>query len=132
MRRGFSAEIATALTTTYAIMVCDDDLVADALARPVPNNCRLLTAVLEVTSINGAGSIVWYIAADALGALPLTLITTTTLTAGAVAAKGSIVGLLDVGYSRSSAGVAGKLYVVAKTDAGTATCKPRITWEEDV
>ena len=133
VRRGLSAEATTALSTTYGTLTLDDDTVGDAGARPLPDQCRLVMIVVELDTIVTAASVVWYLSADLAGDVPLTReVTSTILSQGTTADDGGIATRLEVDHVRLAAGTAGKLYLRAKTDAGTANAKARVTWREDL
>lgn len=130
-RRGMSAEIATALTSTYAVLTLDDDTTADASAEVVPDVCWLSWVSGEIDTIaSSAATITWYLAADSDGDIPLTAAVTETILVGkTTATDGGVSTKLDTVHVRFSSGTAGKLYLVAKTDTGTCKLKARLMWE---
>ena len=116
-----------ALTTTDAVLT----LGAGSDSAPVPDRARLSLLRLALTSISGATSISWYLAEDAAGDVPLTPRVSSTIQTGkTTATSGGVAETLDVSRLRSSAGTIGRLYVVAKTDSGTATAVAYLTGEQ--
>ena len=122
----FSASMS--LSTTDAI----GTLGAGSDSAPVPDRARLSLLRLALTSISGATSISWYLAEDAAGDVPLTPRVSSTIQTGkTTATSGGVAETLDVSRLRSSAaGTIGRLYVVAKTDSGTATAVAYLTGEQ--
>lgn len=123
----FSAFSASgSLTTTYAALAVGG---GDGSA-PIPDAAWLSLAWLELSSIVTAGSILWYLAADAAGDVPLTPVQTTTIVTGkTTSTSGSVVDTLDIAYARVG-NTAGRLYLIAKTNAGTATAVGWLSGEQ--
>ncbi len=130
---GVSAERSTALSTSYATLALDNDTTADASAAPVPTFCHLGMVVITLDTIaGGATTLTYFLSADAAGDVPITNATTTTITTGkTTATDGGVVGLVDAAYRHLDVGVAGKLYLQVKTNAGTANAIGRVTWYVD-
>lgn len=121
-----STEATTALSTTYAILTIDG---AAAEGVAVPDRCHLEYMHAQLDTISSATKIVWYLASDAAGDVPLTKEVTSTIVVGATTATdGAVVEALGVAYRRFSAGTAGAVYIVAKTDAGTCNAVARVVW----
>lgn len=121
----FSAS--ASLTTTDAVLTVGDG----SGSEPVPDRGRLSLLRLVLTSVVTAASISWYLAEDAAGDIPLTPRVTTTIVAGkTTSGSGGVARTLDISRPRSSAGTIGRLYVIAKTDAGTATAVAHLTGEQ--
>ena len=125
-----SAAASTALSTSYAVMACTSTTTDEAVAAPLPDSCYLEDAHLQIDTIaGGATTITWYIAADAAGDVPLTkLVTSTIVTGKTTATDGAVVEILGKWYMRYDDGVSDTIYVVAKTNAGTANAIARVTW----
>jgi hypothetical protein len=124
-RTGLSAGASTALSTTYARMACTATPAADPLSEALPDRVTLSWASLELTTISGAASVIWYLSADADGDAPITPTLTTTIVAdGATATSGGVAATLAL----ARVGSGGSIYVNAKTDAGTATGIARVSW----
>lgn len=138
IRRGLSCSEATmSLTTSYAVAAVLGSAAVDSRAKAVPDECLLSWMHGTIVSIaSSATTVTWFLAADEAGDIPLTDAKTTTIVVGRTTpTKGGIAVALDLEYVRSSAGVAGvagSLYVIAKTNTGTCTLTPRLYWREDL
>lgn len=120
MSRVGSAEGAsTSLSTT-----------ASVIAVPVPDGAIVGTLDLQLTSIVTATTLTVHLAADAAGDHAISPQQEVDIITGATTATdgGVSVGLNSVIASAPSWGAEGTIYVVAKTDDGTCTAVPRITW----
>ena len=130
-KRGFASGAATALTTSYAAIAVSIGG-ADTLDSAIPDSCWLSLLHGQLDTLAGCASITWYIAADSGGDVALTDVLATPIVIGkTTATDGAVVEGLDIEYSRSSAGSAGKVWVIAKTDAGTINLTPRIYFRQD-
>lgn len=99
----------TALTTTYA-----------ATTWTIPGAAAWIDTVdLRLTSISGAASITWYLAEDSAGERALTPATTVSIVDHDADGTGSLSAL--VGRAIDPRYHGGAIYLLAKTDAGTAT-----------
>jgi hypothetical protein len=96
----------------------------------MPDSCYLELAHLQLDTIaGGATTITWYVAADAGGDVPLTKeVTTTIVTGKTTATDGGAVEVLGIQYVRFDEGLGDTIYVVAKTNTGTANAIARVTW----
>src|SRR5687768_2384081 len=92
VRRGFAVGAATALSTTYAAIALTGVAGTDPLSQAIPDECFLGLLTGAITTIaGGPASIVWYLAADAAGDVPITdAVTTTILTGLTTATKGGV------------------------------------------
>jgi hypothetical protein len=82
---------------------------------------------IEVTAKSTATSITWFLAWDAAGDRPITPATTSAITVGATTATvGGAMALISANYKQPDDGVQGKVYLVAKSDAGTPTIEARL------
>lgn len=119
MRMGIGEGTATALSTSYTAIEVS----------PIPRRIQLGLLTGQITSISSATQLTVYIAADSAGDHALTAAETVTIVPGATTATDGGFGLaIDVPYDRPSWGSGESLWVVAKTDAGTCTLKPGVTW----
>jgi len=125
-----AAAAKTALTTSYQVLAMTGTTTDEALARPIQDECHLGLVHGELDTIaGGASAVTWYLSADAAGDVPLTPEVTTVIVAGkTTATDGGFGDVVDIDYRRFSSGVAGTVHLVAKLDAGTANCIPRIIW----
>jgi hypothetical protein len=126
---GFAYKHNQSLTTTATIGVVTEDLTNDAKSDDFPLTGSISSYAIELTSIaGGATKITSYLAWDSAGDHPITPTTDQTITLGPTSGKGGISLAVDIAYKVPASGTAGEVYIVAKTDAGTATASTRIYW----
>ena len=111
-RRATATSDTKALSTSYSNVVT---------VETVPDECYLDSVQGLIDTIaGGATEVTWYVTEDAAGDFPLTDEVPVDIVVGiATATDGGVRTVFDTEYARSSNGVAGKLYVWAKLDAGT-------------
>lgn len=129
-RYAHATSAATALSTTAAILTLGE-LATDG-AEAVPDECLLGLLELQITSIaESAAVITWRLCRDAEGDHAMTLATESAIIVGATTATdGGCAASISVPYHRANQiGTAGRLYVVAVTDAGTCTATARLSFE---
>lgn len=136
VRRGFSVGASSSLTTSYpaAGVALTEVTGTDSKSKALPDECFLAYLRGSVNTIaGGAAKITWWLATDSGGDEPLTEEVQETIKTGqTTATKGSIRSLLDSDYTLDGTGTAGKLYLFAKTDAGTCNLVPRLHWRNDL
>lgn len=87
----------------------------------VPDECSLGWIAVALSTVSTATALTCYLSIDAAGDIPVTPEWTETIRTGkTTATKGGIARYLDAPYKRDSVdGVAGRLYLWVKADAGT-------------
>jgi len=127
---GYISSAITGLTTTYQIIELSNAAEVTSQALPEKGKLSWLQGQLD-TIAGGATQVIWYLTLDAAGNIPVTNEVTETILVGVGdATTGGIATRIGLSYIASPAFTPGKLYVVAKTDAGTANIVIRATWEQ--
>jgi len=114
---------ATGLTTSYAAV----------LVSVIPDSCEVSWLRCVLASISSATQVTMYLAADSAGDIPLTdEIIVDIVTGMTTATKGAASAAIDLDYAPASGGTSGSIWLVAKTDVGTATMTPEIVISEEL
>jgi hypothetical protein len=115
---------ATGLTAAYPA--------AGIAIATLPDECFLDNLRGVITTIAAlATSVTWFLAEDAVGDIPITDAKTVTISIGATTAtKGGVLTRLERQWSRATTGTAGTIYLLAKTNVGTCTITPRLTYTQ--
>lgn len=129
---GISYDHQAALTTTYQVFTLNQDAVNNSRSANVPLFAEFKNINFELDTIaGGASKVTFYIARDVAGDIPIT----STLTADVVfglttATKGTAIACIDLDYHYQALAVEtqGTVYLVVKTNAGTAKCNVRLHW----
>jgi len=119
------------LSDSFAAIAVAKDTTNEATSQSIPNKSLLDKVRFSLNTISSAAQITWYLAEDSLGKHALTPSQTTTIDTGLSASTfGFISASLDgFPYRRTSKiTTAGTMYLIAKTDAGTATGEVFIHW----
>ena len=119
------------LSSSFAAIAVAKDTTNESKSQSVPNKSLLDKVRFSLNTISSAAQITWYLAEDSLGKHALTPSQTTTIDTGLSASTfGFISASLDgFPYRRTSKiTTAGTMYLIAKTDAGTATGEVFIHW----
>lgn len=123
---GYAVDTAVvALSDAYANVLTLDGT-DETLATDIPDRVVLGLAQLLLDTIVTGVSVTWYISEDAAGDFPITPEKTTTIV-GQSSGEGGVAESINQPWVVNS--VAGKLYLWAKLDAGTAnTLKGKISF----
>ena len=120
------------LSSSFVAIAVAKDTTNESKSQSVPNKSLLDKVRFSLNTIAGSATqVVWYLAEDSLGKHALTPSQTTTIDTGLSATTfGFISASLDgFPYRRTSKiTTAGTMYLIAKTDAGTATGEVFIHW----
>jgi len=119
------------LSSSFVAIAVAKDTTNESKSQSVPNKSLLDKVRFSLNTISSAAQITWYLAEDSLGKHALTPSQTTTIDTGLSASTfGFISASLDgFPYRRTSKiTTAGTMYLIAKTDAGTATGEVFIHW----
>jgi len=127
---GFSyATFSGGLSTSYAIATGKKDSTNETGSERLPRKGFISHIEFQLSSISSATKVSMFLAWDSAGDRPMTPLATQTITTGATtASKGSVIFNMGVPFNRPSDAASGKLYIAAKTDAGTATAAVRLFW----
>jgi hypothetical protein len=129
---GFSYKHQAALTTTPQVFTLTQDSTNSPCSSAIPTFAELKQVIAQVDTIAaGASSVLYYIAADAAGDIPLTPQgTTSILTGKTTATKGAAIDCIDIDYhyQRLAAETLGTVYIVIWLNAGTANANIRLQW----
>tara|TARA_R100001086_G_scaffold75575_6_gene36643 strand:+ start:697 stop:1131 length:435 start_codon:yes stop_codon:yes gene_type:complete len=112
------------------------DATNSKLSAEFPRNCEIESVEIFLTSIaGGASDVTMYLARDSTGDVAITPGGTTgatqTITSGFTSNTGSVVFEVESDFNFDDSvtnATAGTLYVVLRTDAGTATADVRVNW----
>ena len=112
------------------------DATNSTLSAEFPRNCEIESVEIFLTSIaGGASDVTMYLARDSTGDVAITPGGTTgatqTITSGFTSNTGSVVFEVESDFNFDDSvtnATAGTLYVVLRTDAGTATADVRVNW----
>jgi len=130
-KRGFASGAATALTTSYAAIAVSIGG-ADTLDSAIPDSCWLSLLHGQIDTLVTAATITWYLAADSGGDVPLSDEVATPILLGKTTnTDGAVIEEIATEYTRTTEGTAGKIWVIAKTNAGTVKLTPRIFFRQD-
>jgi len=123
------ATFGSGLSTSYAVATGQADTTNESSSESFPRKGTLSHIEFELSSISSAASITMFLTWDSAGDRPLTPAATQAITTGkTTAAKGGVIFNMGVPFNRPDDATAGKVYVVAKTDAGTASASARVFW----
>ena len=129
---GISYDHQAALTTTYQAFGVTQDAANNARSAPVPTFAELKNINFELDTIaGGASQVTFYLARDLAGDIPVTGVQTAAVVFGlTTATKGTAISCIDLDYhwQALAAETMGTLYLVVKTNAGTANCNVRLHW----
>jgi hypothetical protein len=127
---GFSyATFSGGLTSSYKVATGQKDATNEAGSERLPRKGFISHIEFQLASISSATEVSMFLAWDSAGDRPMTPLATQTITTGATtAAKGGVIFNMGVPFNRPSDASSGKIYIVAKTNTGTATAAVRLFW----
>jgi phage tail sheath gpL-like len=129
---GISYKHQAALTATYQVFTLTADTTNCARTAVVPPFALLKNTNFELDTIaGGASKVTYYLARDAAGDIPVTMVYTADVVFGlTTATKGTAIACIDLDYHYQglAAEVIGTLYLVVKLNAGTANGNIRQHW----
>lgn len=129
---GISYKHQAALTATYQVFTLTADTTNCARTAAVPTFALLKNTNFELDTIaGGASKVTYYLARDAAGDIPVTMVYTADVVFGlTTATKGTAIACIDLDYHYQglAAEVIGTLYLVVKLNAGTANGNIRQHW----
>lgn len=129
---GFSYKHQAALTTSPQVFPLTQDSTNSPRSSIVPTFAEFKQVIAQVDTIAaGASSVMYYIAADAAGDVPLTPQgTMNILTGKTTATVGSAIDCINIDYhyQRLAVETIGTVYIVAWLNAGTLDADIRLQW----
>lgn len=129
---GISYKHQAALTTTYQVFTLTADTTNCQRTAAVPVFAELKNINFELDTIAaGASKVTFYLSRDIAGDIPVTSALTADVVFGlTTATKGTAIACIDLDYHYQALAVEtqGTLYLVVKTNAGTANCNVRLHW----
>jgi hypothetical protein len=129
---GISYKHEAALTTAYQVFTLTADPTNAPRTAVVPDFAHFQHLAVEMDTIaGGASSVTLFLARDAAGDIPLTAEQTASVQFGfTTATSGSAIACIDLDYhyQQLAVEVRGTVYVVIKTNAGTANGNLRLHW----
>jgi hypothetical protein len=129
---GISYNHQAALTTSYQVLALTGDPTNAPRTANVPDFAHFQHLAVEMDTIaGGASSVTFFLARDAAGDIPLTAEQTASVQFGfTTATDGSAIACIDLDYHYQQLAVEtrGTVYVVIKTNAGTANGNLRLHW----
>jgi len=129
---GISYKHQAALTTSYQVFTLTADATNAPRTTSVPDFAHFQHLAVEMDTIaSGASSVTFFLARDAAGDIPLTAEQTASVQFGfTTATDGSAIACIDLDYHYQQLAVEtrGTVYVVIKTNAGTANGNLRLHW----
>ncbi len=129
-KAGFSFANNVSLSSSRAVATCTQDSTNSAESFTFPRYANIRSVEFQLASVSGASSITFRITRDAAGDVALTdSITKTIVTGHTTAADGSVVVDFDKDvHFMTGVSVANNIYVIAETNAGTATADILVNW----
>ena len=129
-RAGFSFANNVSLSTTRAVATCTQDSANAAESYTFPRFGNIRSVEFQLASVSGASSITFRITRDLAGDVAISdSITKTIITGHTTAADGSVAVDFDKDvHFLTGVNVADTIYVVAETNAGTATADVLVNW----
>ena len=129
---GISYKHEAALTTSYQVFALTADATNAPRTAAVPDFAHFEHLAVEMDTIaGGASSVTFFLARDLDGDIPLTAEQTASVQFGfTTASDGSAIACIDLDYHYQQLAVEtrGTVYVVIKTNAGTANGNLRLHW----
>lgn len=124
--RKYAVGATTGLTTTRQAIQIHRATSTDALSQNCPpTKVHVHKGRMKAASIaGGCTTIIWFVAADAAGNVPLTDEFHDTITLGVTTTSGGIVRELAITEPGHEDVVIDSFYIVARTDAGTCSASP--------
>jgi hypothetical protein len=129
-KAGFSFANNVSLSTTRAVATCTQDSVNAAESFKFPRFANIRSVEFQLSSVSGASSVTFRITRDVAGDVAVTNSITKTIIAGhTTAADGSVAVDFDKDiHFLTGVSVADTIYVIAETNAGTATADVLVNW----
>tara|TARA_R100000664_G_scaffold443_4_gene1437 strand:- start:6809 stop:7225 length:417 start_codon:yes stop_codon:yes gene_type:complete len=129
-RAGFSFANNVSLSATKAAAACTADSTNAAESATFPRFASIRSVEFQLSSVSGASSITFRVTRDAAGDVAVSDEVTKTILAGkTTAADGSVVVDFDKDiHFMTGISVADTIYVIAETNAGTATADILVNW----
>lgn len=129
-KAGFSFANNVSLSTTRAVATCTKDAVNAAESFTFPRFANIRSVEFQLASVSGAASVTFRVTRDLAGDVAITESITKTIVPGhTTAADGSVVVDFDKDvHFLTGVSVADIVYVIAETNAGTATADILVNW----
>lgn len=131
-RAGVSYKHQAALTTTPQVFPLTKDATNAPTSAVMPTYAELKQVNVQVDTVaGGASSVLYYLAADPAGDIPLTNSGTANILLGkTTATQGSAIDCIDLDYhfQQLTVETVGTVYIIIWLNAGTANANIRLHW----